>query len=138
MPALLRFTGAVERDPAIASLLDTRPAALGAIARRWFTFMRQQGSDVRELMHDGFPTVCVQDAPFAYVGVFRAHVNVGFFHGAALPDPAGVLEGAGKSMRHVKVRPDLVIEAPLEALIAAAHRDIRARLERVSPKPTRS
>ncbi|MEI9965905.1 MAG: DUF1801 domain-containing protein [Caulobacteraceae bacterium] len=53
-------------------------------------------------MHDGHPTACVGDAAFAYVDAFRAHVNVGFFHGAALDDPAGLLEGTGKRMRHVK------------------------------------
>jgi hypothetical protein len=27
---------------------------------------------------------------------FTSHVNVGFFHGAALPDPARLLQGNGK------------------------------------------
>jgi hypothetical protein len=57
-------------------------------------------------------------------------VNIGFFHGAALDDPASLLEGAGKRMRHVKVRWRAPVdEAALNALIAAAYRDIRARLE---------
>ena len=56
-------------------------------------------------MHDGLATACVGDAPFGYVGVFRAHVNVGFFHGASLPDPATLLVGAGKNMRHVRLEP---------------------------------
>ena len=91
--------------------------------------MRQCGADVRELLHDGCATVCVEDVPFAYVGVYTAHVNVGFFHGATLPDPAGLLQGFGKCMRHVKVRPGLAFDEPaLEALIVAAYRDIVARL----------
>lgn len=130
VPALLRFTGAVERAPAIDRWLDAQPSELGSIARTWLTFMRQCGADVRELMHDGYPTVCVEDAPFAYVGVFRAHVNVGFFHGAALPDPAGLLQGTGKYMRHVKVKPGLALDgSSLEALITCAYRDIVARLK---------
>ena len=129
MPGFLRFFGAVERDPAIEKWLDQQPSDLGAIARAWFTRMRQCGTDVRELMHDGAPTACVQDAPFAYVNVFRAHVNVGFFHGAALEDPAGLLEGTGKRMRHVKLRwGETVDDAALAQLIAAAYRDIRLRL----------
>ena len=129
MPALLTFSGAVEREPAIDRWINARPSELAAIARTWFTLMRKCGSDVRELMHDGCPTVCVQDAPFAYVNAFKAHVNVGFFHGAALADPAGLLEGTGKYMRHVKLKPGHAIDAPsLEALITAAHRDIVARL----------
>jgi hypothetical protein len=91
--------------------------------------MRQCGDDVRELMHDGYATVCVEDAPFAYVGAFRAHVNVGFFHGARLSDPAGMLEGNGKSMRHVKLKPGCAVdEASLEALIRAGYQDIGERL----------
>jgi len=98
------------------------------MARTWFALMRQCGSDVRELMHDGCPTACVGDAPFAYVNAFRAHVNVGFFHGFALPDPAGLLEGTGKFMRHVKLRPDVAVNRPaLEALITAAYQDIVVR-----------
>ncbi|RZT95098.1 DUF1801 domain-containing protein [Rivibacter subsaxonicus] len=129
MPALLTFSGAVERDPAIEQWFDARPNELGSIARTWFALMRHCGAEVRELLHDGYPTVCVGDAPFAYVGAFGAHVNVGFFHGAALPDPAGLLEGSGKHMRHVKLRPGLALDgSSLEALVDAAYRDILARL----------
>jgi hypothetical protein len=91
--------------------------------------MRGCGSDVRELLHDGHPTACVGDAAFAYTNVFTAHVNVGFFHGAALPDPAGLLQGDGKYMRHVKLKPDATFDASsLEALIAVAYLDIKTRL----------
>jgi hypothetical protein len=130
VPAILRFTGAVERAPAIDRWLDARPSELGSIARTWFARMRQCGADVRELLHDGYPTVCVGDAPFAYVGVFKDHVNVGFFHGAGLPDPGSLLQGEGKFMRHVKVTPGLALDASsLEALITAAYKDIVKRLE---------
>ena len=125
--AILRFSGAVRRDPAIDIWLDERPVALGAIARTWFGRMRTCGRDVRELMHDGCPVACVRDAPFAYVNVFRAHASVGFFHGAALKDPAGLLEGAGKRMRHVKLRPEQPFNSrALGALIDAAYAHVRA------------
>jgi hypothetical protein len=129
MPALLRFSGAVERDEAIDAWLAAQPAELGSIARTWFDRIRRCGPGVRELMHDGCATACVDDAPFAYVGVFTAHVNVGFFHGAALVDRAGLLQGSGKSMRHVKLRPGVALAEPaLQALIVAAYRDIVSRL----------
>ena len=63
--------------------------------------MRQCGDEVRELLHDGCPVVCLGDAPFGYVNVFSAHVNVGFLHGAGLPDPAHLLQGTGKLMRGI-------------------------------------
>jgi hypothetical protein len=128
--AFLRFNGAVKREPAIDKWLDMQPHELGSIARAWFTLMRDCGTDVRELMHDGCPTVCVEDAAFAYVNAYRAHVNVGFFHGASLADPSGLLEGTGKYMRHVKVRPGLALdESSLGTLVNAAYRDIIARLK---------
>ena len=130
MTPFLTFDGAAERDPAIDVWLDAQPHALGGIARRWFARMRECGADVRELMHDGCPNACVEDAPFAYVNVFRAHVNVGFFQGASLPDPAGLLQGTGKYMRHVKLRPGVSVDAgALEVLIDAAYRDIAERVK---------
>jgi hypothetical protein len=132
MPALLTFSGAVEKDPAIDRWIEAQPGELASIATDWFKVMRGCGTNVRELMHDGYPTVCVQDAPFAYVGAFRSHVNVGFFHGASLPDPKGLLEGGGKYMRHVKLKLGRTIDAPaLEALIKASYQDILARLQAV-------
>ena len=131
MPALLRFSGAQERDPAIDKWIDERPRELSSIARRWFEQMRRCGTDVRELMHDGCPVVCVEDAPFGYVNAFKAHVNVGFFHGAALIDPARLLEGSGKYMRHVRIEPGVTVDSlSLEALIRAAYLDIGSRLNR--------
>jgi len=130
MSTLLRFSGARKRDPAIDRWLDERPGELGPIARRWFAQMRRCGADVRELMHDGCPVACVEDAPFGYVGVYTAHVNVGFFHGAALLDPGRLLEGKGRYMRHVKLKPGLfVASSSLEALINAAYLDIGVRLK---------
>ena len=70
------------------------------------------------------------DAAFAYVNVFKAHVNVGFFRGAELADPAGLLEGTGRFMRHVKLRPgDGVDRAALMQLNATAYADMKRRLE---------
>ena len=129
MTALLRFTGTAEHDPAIAQWFAARQDALGLLARAWFERMRHCAPGLLEVLHDGCPTVCVGDAGFAYVGAYRAHVNVGFFQGSSLPDPARLLQGTGKRMRHVKLRPGEEIDArALEALIAAAHADMVERV----------
>ncbi len=126
---LFRLDGAVKRDPAVDGWFAEDPQELQSIAHAWFTLMRRCGNDVRELIHDGCPTACVDDAAFAYVDSFTSHVNVGFFYGAFLDDPAGLLQGSGKRMRHVKVDPGRRLnEAALINLIDAAHKDIRARL----------
>jgi len=92
--------------------------------------MRQCGDDVREVLHVGHPTACVDDAGFGYVNVFQYHMNVGFFRGAQLRDPAKLLEGTGKFMRHVKLRPGQEIDRPaLTRLIEAAHADMQARVQ---------
>src|SRR5215510_11342483 len=126
MSCMLRFSGTVELDPAIDVWLNQQPDDLGAIANRWFVRMRECGDDVRELMHDGCPVACVKDAAFAYVNVFKNHVNVGFFNGAQLQDPAGLLEGTGKRMRHVKLRPASRFDSSaLSALITAAYLEMK-------------
>jgi hypothetical protein len=125
----LRFDGAVRCAPAIERWFDARPPALGAIARAWFDEMRYCGDDVRELLHDGHPTACVGDAAFGYVNVFTAPVSNRCFPGASLADPALLLQGAGRFMRHVKARPaEPVDDVALKALIEAAYLDIRRRL----------
>ena len=130
MSKLFRLSGAVERDPQIDAWFSEPTDALRLIARTWFEQMRGCGSDVRELMHDGYPVACVEDAAFGYVNAFSAHVNVGFFYGATLEDPARLLEGTGKRMRHVKLRwARPVNAAALRELIVVAYRDIRLRLE---------
>jgi hypothetical protein len=130
MSQLFLFPSSVRRDPAIEVWMHERPDELGAIARRWFEVMRDRGDDVRELLHDGHPTACVGDAAFAYVNVFRAHVNVGFFRGAEIADSDGLLEGTGKFMRHVKLRPDRDVDATaLTTQIETAYADMKGRLK---------
>lgn len=129
MNQLLRFYGSVKRDPAIEGWMEAHPGELGTIARHWFGVMRKCGDDVHELLHDGHPTACIADAAFGYVNAFKAHVNVGFFRGAEIADPEGLLEGTGKFMRHVKLRPDRDFNAmALAKLIDAAYTDMRERV----------
>jgi hypothetical protein len=108
--------------------MHDHPGDLGAIARRWFEVMRACGDDVRELLHDGHPTACVGDAAFAYVNAFTAHVNIGFFRGAEIDDPAGLLAGTGRFMRHVKLSPDRQVDPKiLTTLIETAYIDMKGR-----------
>ena len=130
MSQVLRFDGSVKRDPAIDTWIKKVPGELGAIARDWFEVMRRCGDDVREVLHDGHPTACVGDAAFGYVNAFKDHVNVGFFRGAEIEDPQGLLEGTGKFMRHVKLRPgDEFNATALAELIEIAYADMKRRVQ---------
>ncbi|KAA3614231.1 MAG: DUF1801 domain-containing protein [Planctomycetota bacterium] len=130
MDSIFRFPDAVKRDPAVHAWLQQRSDALGTIAQHWFEVLRACGDDVRELLHDGHPTACVGEAAFAYVNAFKAHVNVGFFRGAELSDPAGLLQGTGKYMRHVKLKPEEKIDVvALTELVQTAYADMKRRME---------
>jgi hypothetical protein len=132
---IFRLSGALKRDPAVETWLDDETAALCSIAKKWFAKMRECGEDVVELIHDGCPVACVGDAAFGYVNSFKSHVNVGFFYGAALNDPEGILVGNGKRMRHVKLLSADQLNAQfLAELIDAAYVDIKNRLG-IEPPP---
>ncbi len=125
----MKLSKAERHSLEIDEWLSGEPGELYSIAKIWFLQMRKCGSDVRELMHDGCPVACVGDAAFAYVNVFTAHVNVGFFSGALLDDPSDLLEGTGKRMRHVKIRPASNIDGvALNSLIENAYADIKSTL----------
>ncbi|MEJ1964937.1 MAG: DUF1801 domain-containing protein [Gammaproteobacteria bacterium] len=129
MDKLFRLSLGVRLDPAVETWLTRQPGERGIIARAWFARMRACGFDVLEMMHDGCPVACVKDVPFAYVNVFKAHVNVGFYLGAELKDPAHLLEGTGKRMRHVKIQPEAPLDAKaLGALILESYANVKARL----------
>jgi hypothetical protein len=131
MDDILRFPSAVKHDAAIDTWLRAQRDDLRPLVETWFVRMRQCGLDVRELMHDGCPTACVDDAAFGYVNAFKDHVNVGFFFGALLKDPARLLTGTGKRGRHVKLRPGREVDsAALAQLVDAAYVDIKARLRK--------
>lgn len=131
MHDILRFPSAVKHEPAIDRWLRAQRDDLRPLAKTWFARMRQCGDDVRELMHDGCPMACVGDGAFGYVNAFKDHVNVGFFCGALLDDPAGLLEGTGKRGRHVKLWPGREVDsAALGQLVQAAYADIKARLRK--------
>ena len=127
--SLLTFSGSTENDPRIMEWIADHQNELGRIAAHWFKLVRLSGKDVTELLHDGYPTACIGEFPFAYVGAFKSHVNVGFFYGAELSDPASLLEGTGKRMRHVKIKPGMEFDSSaLETLISEAYLDITERI----------
>jgi hypothetical protein len=129
MSQVLRFPTSVKRDPAIEAWMREHPGELGAIARRWFEVMRGCGDDVLELLHDGAPTACLGDAAFGYVNAYRDHVNVGFFRGSEIADPARLLVGTGRFMRHVKLGPGHVVDdTALGRLVETAYLDMKGRL----------
>lgn len=60
---------------------------------------------------------------FCYIAVFKERINLGFYYGADLPDPANLLEGTGNALRHVKISKVEQLENPaLVKLVEEASR----------------
>lgn len=132
MDAILRFYGKDIEATDFDLWLEQKAEELRPIASKWLEIIKNVGPEVEAIFHDNYPICCIDDAPFAYINVYTAHVNVGFFYGAYLPDPSGILEGTGKHMRHVKLRPDSKPnEKAISTLIIAAYKDIKIRLNTV-------
>jgi hypothetical protein len=64
---------------------------------------------------------------FCYIATNAGHVNLGFPHGTSMPDPNRLLEGEGKTMRHIKFRSRSDLERPF------VRRYIQAAMEQVAP-----
>jgi len=63
------------------------------------------------------------------IGVFARHVTLAFPRGADLHDPAGILEGSGKGMRHIRVKKLSDLDRPeIRAFLRQARK--RAGLKR--------
>lgn len=126
---LFLFTDATSHSREIDEWLSGDPAELYSIARQWLEVFRSCGDDVNELMHDGYPTACLSGAAFGYINVLKSRVNVGFFMGAFLDYPHSLLEGSGKRMRHVKLRPESNVDSgALNELVYAPYADMKDRL----------
>lgn len=125
---LFLLAGARRDDPGVAAWFD-QADPVRQMAAPWFERLLACGAEVGAVMHDGAPTACVAGAAFAYVSAHARHANIGFFHGNALADPAGLLLGAGKHMRHIRLGWGAAVDEPaITRLIDAAYADIVARL----------
>jgi hypothetical protein len=123
-PQLLEFLNAY--DPHIAEL---------ALALR--EIILEEAPDASESVYQVY-TVAIwfgfsgkMKDMFCYIATNAGHVNLGFPRGASLPDPNRVLEGDGKTMRHIKFAALRELEQPF------VQRYIRAAMEQAAPAGAR-
>jgi hypothetical protein len=113
-----------ERDPAVVHLaLSLRSVVIDAAPTA-----NEIVYDAGYAISDIFTFTDRWQDSFCYVATYRKHVNLGFSHGASLPDPARRLRGKGKQMRHLQVRTeddlrDEMLRHFLDAAIAQAQND---------------
>jgi len=112
-------------DPHVSSIalalreivLDEAPDAIESLAKGYavaigFSFTGKP-------MKDGF----------CHVVAYSTHVNLGFNRGAQLPDPARILKGTGKSIRHITIRNHEELDSPL------IRRYLQAAIEQATGRP---
>lgn len=123
-----RYRSTVRHDPAIDAYVQSVKGDLGAIVARLVALVRSTVPDHDELRVHGAPQFCVGGEPFCYVVGYAKHVNLGFCEGAGLRDPEKLLEGTGKAMRHVKIRPGAEFPGKvLSRMVQEAARRVRAK-----------
>ena len=132
-----RYRGTLRHDPAIDAYVQSVKSELGAIVARLVALVRSSVPGHDELRVHGMPQFCIGGEPFCYVVGYAKHVNLGFCEGAGLPDPDGLLEGTGKAMRHIKIRPGAEFPGrTLSRMVREAAKRVRVR-QAESPAPVK-
>ena len=111
-------------DPSLVDLaLEARKAVMGRAGNCWELIYQTYAvstafSFTDELKH-----------AFCHVAVYKKHVNLGFNRGTELADLAGLLQGTGRLIRHLRLGPDVDLNGDeLSQLIDAALDNMRERM----------
>ena len=109
------------KDPIVA-FLDSYAPAVAEIAKDLRALVQQIAPDATETLHPGWKVVSYGHADkFCAIAPHKNTVNLQFHQGASLDDPARLLTGTGKSMRHVKLgKPADARGRALRALVRVA------------------
>lgn len=112
----------MKKGETIDAFIARQPEPLREIMTALRAIVRETAPDLEEKPKWSWPTF-VGRSNVAYIAPMNGYVNLGFFRGAELPDPVGIVEGTGKGLRHVKVRSlEDMPRAALEDLVRAAIR----------------
>jgi hypothetical protein len=112
----------------LARCLDRYDPAIATLARALQKKMEGRLPGATELVYDNYnalvigfgPNERASDCPFS-LAVYARWVNLYFLEGADLDDPAGLLQGAGTRVRHIRLHQPQDFDAPgIQALIAQA------------------
>jgi len=105
-------------DPQLLGFLEAYDRNISEVALALREIVLEEAPDASESIYQVY-TVAIwfgfsgkMKDMFCYITTHAAHVNLGFPRGASLPDPNRVLEGKGKTMRHIKFRVHRDVERP--------------------------
>jgi hypothetical protein len=104
--------------------LDDQSPRNQSIIRALRRFVKRTAPKLTEAVKWGNGCWVDGKRPVAYLYSAKDYVQFGFFKGAALKDPKGLLEGAGKFVRHTKVHaPSEIDERAFAALLRQAAKE---------------
>ena len=105
-------------DPQLLGFLEAYDRPISNLALALREIILEEAPDASESIYQVY-TVAIwfgfsgkMKDMFCYIATNSKHVNLGFPRGAALPDPNRVLEGEGKTMRHIKLASERDLERP--------------------------
>jgi hypothetical protein len=115
---------------ALIKFLKPYDRAIQKLALDLRSLVLEEMAPCHENIYDAYSAVAIGYGPtdrlsdgIFHIAVYAKGVNLGFNHGAALADPAGILEGAGKQIRHIKIRtPSDLERSEVRAYVRRAHR----------------
>lgn len=119
-------------DPQLLGFLEAYDRTISDLALALREIILEEAPDASESIYQVY-TVAIwfgfsgkMKDMFCYIATNARHVNLGFPRGATLPDPNRVLEGEGKTMRHIKFKSELDLDRPF------VRRYIQAAIEQVA------
>jgi hypothetical protein len=108
--------------------LDAFTPDVANVARKALTKLRKRLPHAIELVYDNYNALACGFAPnerasdgIFSIAVYPKHVNFFFLQGAKLPDPDGLLQGAGSTVRYVRLQDETALDrADVKAMMATA------------------
>lgn len=105
----------------IEEFIDTYSSSVAALGHETRSFVRKAAPDASENLHIGWRVISYGNRKkFCAIAPHGRWINLQFHDGANLEDPNDLLEGTGKSMRHVKVKSTKDLNRKLRELISEA------------------
>ena len=115
-----------DAESRLEALIDEYTPAIAALARAALARVRARVPGAVELVYDNYNALVVGLAPnerasdaVLSVALYPRWVTLFFLHGAALPDPHGVLRGEGNQVRQVRLDSADVVDTPAVAALVA-------------------
>jgi hypothetical protein len=129
----------------LIKLLAVYEVAVGELALGLRELVLAEAPNANELIYDAYNAVAIAysftekwQQGFCHIAVYSRYANLGFQRGAELADPAGVLKGTGKLIRHIRVASKDDLRQPCLRQYLRAAIELDAPAPKAQKQPARS